>query len=57
MNAEEIWDGEHETSTQWLSKTKRRGRCTCGWRGRWRRGARAGWEATADADEHYNNET
>ena len=47
------WDGQHDTSTV-RSGQSEHGRCSCGWRGPARRGARAGWEASADADEHVN---
>jgi hypothetical protein len=54
---EEIWDGEHRTDVEWRTKTLRRARCSCGWRARWRRGRTAGWNAGADADKHFNDET
>lgn len=51
-----LWDGVHDTSVEGTS-TRCRGRCTCGWHGRWRRNLDRAGDAQADADEHYNNET
>lgn len=47
-------DDEHRTRVQgrpypWAQ----RGWCSCGWRGRWRRSKDAGWQATADAEDHH----
>lgn len=49
---------EHATYTEGRTSVIRRGRCSCGWvAAQWRTGQTAGWEATADADEHYNDVT
>lgn len=50
-------ESEHRTDEE-RSRTgrSRRGSCSCGWRGPWRRALDAGWQATADADEHVNDQ-
>lgn len=53
-----LWDGVHDISVFGVKSWQyRRGECSCGWRGNWRRGKRAALNAQADADEHHNNVT
>jgi hypothetical protein len=53
---EMVNDDEHRTDCE-RDVDRHRGTCSCGWRGRWRHGADGGWQAGADADEHYNSES
>lgn len=51
-----LWDGEHDTSVGYKPHHQR-GECTCGWHGRWRSGPIRGHHASADADQHFNDES